>query len=90
MPYKVELSDQASKRFQGYSLVERRTVGAALDKLAESPTVSRPSAPPAELPGYQIYEFWHNSAVLFKIFFKYGSDEQTLHIYSFGRIKYDN
>ncbi|MCH8344194.1 MAG: hypothetical protein IH983_09415 [Planctomycetes bacterium] len=91
MSYEIELSTRAMARFSSYSLAERQTVVAGLAKLAESPTaVSRRSAPPAELPSFQVYEFWHNSAVLFKILFKYKSDEETLHIHSFGRIEYGN
>ena len=91
MSYVVEPSEEALRRFSGYSPAERQAIADALDRLAESPTrLSRPSYPPAELPNFQVYEFWHNGNICFKIFFKYGSDEQTLHIYSFGRIEYGN
>lgn len=91
MSYRVELSEEAFQRFSGYSPDERQAVADALDRLSEAPTrLSRPGYPVAEIPNYQVYEFWHNSNICFKIFFKYGSDEQTLHIHSFGRIKYGN
>jgi hypothetical protein len=64
-----------------------------LYKLAENPVkFSRPSAPPAEIPGYQVYEFWLESDLTGRwriaILFKYGQNERDLHIYVIGRAQY--
>jgi hypothetical protein len=43
------------------------------------------------MPGFQGYTFWcmwKGSKYTYTFLFKYGSDEETLHIYAIGEIRY--
>jgi hypothetical protein len=65
-------------------LAVQRSIQAALLRLAEAPTQSRPSRQPYP-PGYQAYPFEHvetdgDAKRRFVILFKYSQDEQKLWI----------
>lgn len=89
MPYEVILSEEAERKLSSLEPRLRAEVVVHLHHLAESPTtLSRPSAPPAELPGRQVSECDADAHNRFKIFFTYGADEQTLLVSVIGHVRY--
>jgi len=92
MAYEIELSPRAEQRLRDLYPLLRGVVLDHLYELAESPTrVSRPSAIPAEPPGYQAFDFdyiLHNELHRFVILFKYAADERTLWVYAIGHINH--
>ena len=87
MSFRVFLYEEVVERIQSYTAEERQCVYENLDSLAEAPIrLSRRSAPPASLPGYQLFTFFCNK-VYFNVTFKYADtiDEATLIIYGIGR-----
>lgn len=89
MKYEIILAPRASSRIEQLPWLLQAAVFEHLDILAESPTaVSRPAVFPRP-PEYQEYTFRAVAeGVLheFTVLFKYGADEQTLHVYALGRI----
>ena len=87
MSFRVFLYEEVVERIESYTSKERQCVYENLDRLAEAPIkLSRRSAPPASLPGYQLFTFFCNK-VYFNVTFKYADtiDEATLIIYGIGR-----
>lgn len=94
MAFEIVLTERAHVKLLSFPTQQQEFIRRAiLDDLAGSPArVSRPSRPPAELPGFQVFHIKHEpgegSRTDFKIFFKYGADEETLYIYTIGSISY--
>lgn len=87
MSFRVFLYEEAAERLQSYTAEERQCVYENLDRLAEAPVkLSRRSAPPASLPGYQLFTFFCDK-VYYLVTFRYADtiDEATLIIYGIGR-----
>src|SRR4051812_3016119 len=84
MSYDIELSDLAKEQLRGQAATVQHIVTSAFRKLAESPTkISRPSSSPT---GGQYAEIKHveEGVVLWvTMTFRYGQDEQMLHIEQF-------
>jgi len=79
MPFDIELSEAAFDSLDELDAHLQAAVAVHLRRLAESPALlSRPSASPPDPPGYQRFEFVVDKTRLFRVFFKYRSDEQTL------------
>jgi hypothetical protein len=61
---------------------------------AESPaTLSRPSRTPPHPPGFQVYEFKvvdEDHVRSFAVLFRYGTDEETLHVHEIGHVRYES
>ena len=91
-PYEIRLSPHAVARLDSFEKTEAEFVANRLLDLAESPArLSRPSTPPAELPGYQVFGFESalpGPRVFFKVFFRYEADERTPYVYTVGRVQY--
>lgn len=88
MSFRVFLYEEVVERIESYTAEERQCVYENLDRLAEAPVkLSRRSAPPASLPGYQLFTFFCDK-VYFQVTFKYADtiDEATLIIYGIGRV----
>ena len=88
MSFRVFLYEEVVERIESFTAEERQCVYENLDRLAEAPVkLSRRSAPPASLPGYQLFTFFWNK-VYFNVTFKYADtiDEATLIIYGIGRV----
>ena len=83
MSYQVELRPGLNDEIMRQPLAVQRSIQAALLRLAEAPTQSRPSRRPYP-PGYQAYPFEHVESDGrrrgFVILFKYSQDEQKLWI----------
>jgi hypothetical protein len=83
MSYGIELRPGLNDEFMQQPPAVQRSIQAALLRLADAPTESRPSRLPYP-PGYQMYRFEHEDPGAkrrgFVILFKYSQDERKLWI----------
>jgi hypothetical protein len=91
MSYELVLSPKAEETLAGLEPPVAAAVESHLLRLAGSPTsMSRPAVLPYP-PGSQMSEFsmMHDGRLhRLTILFRYGSDEQTLHVIAIGHIRY--
>lgn len=87
-PWEVELSPTAVERVKRLPDVVRGELFVQLHKLERSPVqLSRTAPSPPYLPGFMMYGFWCEhlgQRSYITVLFKYGVDEQTIHVYSIG------
>ncbi len=94
MPYEVEVAPSAVAQILSLDprLIDAADV--ALQLLADDPHgVSRPSAPPAEMPGYLVYDVpqtLDGRRHLLKFLFNFRNDGLTLEVLRVGHIEYGN
>lgn len=85
MAYRIKLSPQAANDLSALDKELGRFVAEHLIELQESPvTLSRPSEPPVEPPGYQAYPFAVTTSEQvrrFVVLFRYAANEFHLLVY---------
>lgn len=92
MSYRVVLSETAESKLESLPPIIHSIALENLARLAESPTtLSRPSRPPGEIPGHQVFSFpavadGHDYLIV--AYLEYFSDEETLGIVDFGIASY--
>mgnify|MGYP002620287682 FL=1 len=92
MSYELRFTERALSQLEALDRALRVLVLRHGVDLAINPTaLSRKSVPPAELPGYQVYEFLEDvdgTTHRFVLLFRYGADEQTLFVHAVGHVEY--
>lgn len=92
MPFEIRVLPSAGAEILALDRSLHLVIERHLRALADAPNkLTRPSAPPAELPGRQVYGF---TFVLkgrlhrITLYVSYGADEQSLYIDAVGHVEY--
>lgn len=93
MSYNAVITETAIAQLGNLPATVQSVVRERLFKLCESPTLlSRPSRPPSEIPGRQVYRFMaepegHKYWIV--VYFQYFQNEQDLAIMDIGYVRYE-
>ena len=91
MRYRAILAPGAEDDINGFADEWMPCIARQLSALLDNPvTLSRPSFVPFEA-AFQIHSFdceFDDGVHVFRVMFRYGADEMTLHIYAIGHVHY--